>query len=532
VQARDPDVEIRALNIFLLCFDIMSVGAALFELTGLQVARHPSVPKLSYHPTTMFSSRSLPRAFRKLRLGMWCLSLIASGITAGAVPRPDIVVFLSDDHSQLDSTPYGATDVRTPNMERLARDGLLFSHAFVASPACAPSRAALLTGLMPARNGAENNHSYKRDEIASLPEALRALGYQTAAFGKVAHGPKDVSRHGFDVTDPSHSAAVVEKFLATRERSRPLCLFVGTHEPHVPWPDLAGYDPARLNLPPTQIDTPETRDFRARYYTDVTKADTQLGEIRALVGVHLDPAQTLFLYTSDHGAQWPFAKWNLYDAGIRVPLLVAWPGVIVPGTRTDAMVQWTDLLPTLIAAAGGAGPPGLDGRSFLPVLLAGSTTHRGDIFSTHSGDGRMNVYPIRAIRTAEWKFILNLHPEFAHTTHIDKALARDGGRYWLSWFARAQSDPAAAAIVRRYHERPARELYDLRADPHELRNLAALPEHAARVGELQARLRAWMREQGDRETVFNEPRLLSEPAVTRPGENSGTDQPAGKNKKT
>jgi hypothetical protein len=218
VQARDPDVEIRALNIFLLCFDIMSVGAALFELTGLQVARHPSVPKLSYHPTTMFSSRSLPRAFRKLRLGMWCLSLIASGITAGAVPRPDIVVFLSDDHSQLDSTPYGATDVRTPNMERLARDGLLFSHAFVASPACAPSRAALLTGLMPARNGAENNHSYKRDEIASLPEALRALGYQTAAFGKVAHGPKDVSRHGFDVTDTSHSAAVVEKFLATRER--------------------------------------------------------------------------------------------------------------------------------------------------------------------------------------------------------------------------------------------------------------------------------------------------------------------------
>jgi phosphoglycerol transferase MdoB-like AlkP superfamily enzyme len=98
--------------------------------------------------------------------------------------KPDIVVFLSDDHGQLDSTPYGATDVRTPNMQRLADAGLVFDRAFVASPACAPSRAAMLTGLMPARNGAEANHQYKRNEVRSLPEVLRQMGYQTAAFGK------------------------------------------------------------------------------------------------------------------------------------------------------------------------------------------------------------------------------------------------------------------------------------------------------------------------------------------------------------
>jgi len=459
-----------------------------------------------------------------------CLALLPSLLPAQAASRPDFVVFLSDDHGQLDSTPYGSTDVRTPNLQRLAADGVVFTHAFIASPACAPSRAALLTGLMPARNGAENNHTYKRDDLTSLPETLRALGYQTAAFGKVAHGRTDVARHGFDVHDLSSAPATVATFLAARDRTRPLCLFVGVHQPHVPWPEAAGYEPAKLQVPPTHADTADTRAFRARYYTAVTQADALLGEIRALARTHLDPARTLFIYTSDHGAQWPFGKWNLYDAGIRVPLIAAWPGLIRPATRTAAMVQWIDLLPTLIAAAGGTVPAGIDGRSFLPVLRGEAAAFRDPIFTTHSGDGRMNVYPIRAIRTTDWKLILNLHPEFAHTTHIDKALARDGGRYWISWFEKAQTDPATAALVRRYHARPALELYDLRTDPHEQHNLAAVPAHAARVAEMRARLTTWMKEQGDQETVFNEPRLLTDPAATRPGPTSSADVPAPKKK--
>lgn len=436
---------------------------------------------------------------------------------------PHLVVFLSDDHGQRDSTPYGATDVRTPNMERLAAEGMIFTHAFVASPSCAPSRAAMLTGLMPARNGAEANHTYKRENVASLPEVLHKLGYQTAAFGKVAHGA-DVARHGFDVTDKRHDAGFTRKFLKSRDKSRPLCLFIGTHEPHVPWPNLEGHDPVTVKLPPNFVDTPETREYRARYYTDVTKADTLLGEIRELAREFLGE-KILFLYTSDHGAQWPFGKWNLYDAGIRVPLIVSWPGVIKPGTRSDAMVQWIDLLPTLIEAAKGQVPPGLDGRSFQPVLRGSVIDHRDVIFTTHSGDGQMNVYPIRSVRTPDWKLILNLHPEFAHTTHIDKVLGQDRGLYWLSWFERAKSDPAAAAIVKRYHERPPIELYDLRNDPDEQRNLANDPRQEGRIQTLKTQLRNWMREQGDSEKVFNTPRLLSDPATVRPGDIAGSDEP-------
>ncbi len=449
------------------------------------------------------------------RLSHLLLAIVITNTALAA--RPDFVVFISDDHGQLDSTPYGARDVRTPNMQRLADAGMTFTHAFIASPSCAPSRAAMLTGRMPARNGAEDNHTFKRDDVTSLPDALRKLGYQTAAFGKVAHGKKDGTRHGFDVIEERHDAAIVEKFLSQRDASKPLCLFVGTHEPHVPWDKLEGYEPAKVTLPPKFVDTPETREFRARYYTDVTTADAQLGAVMALAGKYLVPANTLLLYTTDHGGQWPFGKWNLYDAGTRVPFLAAWPGVIKAGARSDAMIQWTDLLPTLIDAAGGKVPDEIDGRSFLPVLRAEISAHRDVIFTTHSGDGDMNVYPIRAIRTHEWKLIINLHPEFAHSTHIDKSPnVRSGLPYWTSWHERARTDPEAAAIVRRYHERPAVELYDLRMDPDELHNLAADATQASLVLKLRAQLEAWMRAQGDKQTVFNHPRLLSDPAALRP----------------
>lgn len=437
-----------------------------------------------------------------------------AGSAQPTTPR-HIVVFLSDDHGQLDSEPYGATDVRTPNMQQLARAGMKFTHAFIASPACTPSRTAMLTGLMPARNGAEANHTFKRDGIASLTETFRAMGWVIAAFGKVAHGSPDSKRHGFHLIDTKYDAALVRKFLDGYDAAKPLLLMVGTNNPHVPWSEASDYDPAKLKLPPTHVDTPETREMRARYYTDVTKADTLLGEIRALTKEKLGD-NTIFIYTSDHGAQWPFSKWNLYDAGIRVPFIVAWPGVIKPSSVSGAMVQWIDLLPTLIDVVGGTVPAGIDGRSFAALLRGQVKSHRNEIFTTHSGDGGMNVYPIRSLRTRDWKYILNLNPELAHTTHIDKAKGRDGLKYFAPWYERAKTDPQAAAIVKRYYERPQEELYDLRNDPHEQRNLAAQPQQAKRLAQMRAQLAAWMQANNDSRKVFNQPRPLSDPASTRP----------------
>lgn len=434
------------------------------------------------------------------RLAALALALVGafagSNPASSAAARPDLVVFLSDDHGQLDSTPYGATDVRTPNMQELAAAGCRFTRAFVVSPTCAPSRAALLTGLYPARNGAEANHTFKRDGVASLPEALRALGYETAAFGKVAHTPADAARHGFDHLESRPDPKRLAAFLARRDRSKPLCLFFGTNEPHVPWSASDGYEPDQVKLPPTFLDTPETREYRCRYYTDVTRADAQLGAVRRLTREALG-RDAVFVYTSDHGAQWPLGKWNLYDAGIAVPLLVEWPGVVAPGTTSDALVQSIDLLPTLMDIAGGTPPDDSDGRSFAAVLRGKTRTHRERIFATHTRAGTMNDYPIRAVRTDRFKYIRNLHPEREHTTPIDQGNDEDGRFYFTSWVDAGTFDSLADVTVARYRRRPAEELYDVIADPYERINLAGDTRHATTLRSLRAELDAWMKSQGE-----------------------------------
>jgi arylsulfatase A-like enzyme len=279
------------------------------------------------------------------------------------------------------------------------------------------------------------------------------------------------------------------------------------------------------------VDTPSTREWRARYAAAVTKADDDLGVVYDAARSNLGES-TLFLFSSDHGTQWPFGKWNCYDAGIRVPLIVSWPGIIKAGSETSAMVSWVDFLPTLVDAAGGKEPRNIDGKSFLRVLRGKRSTHRDQIFTTHSGDGRWNVYPIRSVRAPGWKYISNLHPEFAFTTHIDLAGNLGQRAYFATWEAAAKTNAQARAIVKRYHARPAEELYDLKSDPHEQQNLATDPRHAARLKKMRAEVEQWMKQQGDKRTVYDPPRLLSDASSYGPNAPSGNApaKPAPKKK--
>jgi len=425
-----------------------------------------------------------------------------SAAPAAAADRPNVVLFLADDLGFADCSPYGGKEVPTPNMERLAAAGVTFTHAFVASPSCAPSRAALLTGLDPMRNGAMLNHARPRADVKKWPAYFKDLGYEVAAVGKVAHYAQ-VTDYGFDHAshykyheDDCVEAAV--KWLAARKPGKPLCLVVGTNWPHVPWPKDTSLAADAVRVPPTHVDTKETRLARTRYLAAVANADRDLGLTYDAARKHLGD-DTLFLFTSDHGAQFPFGKWNAYDAGVRTPLIAAWPGKIKPKTTSPAMVSWTDLLPTCLEAAGGKPPESLDGRSFLAVLRGKKDSHREKVFVTHSGDGDMNRYPLRAVRTRDWKYVRNLDPAAEHHTHVDKGTnpEADGRNYWASWVEKAKTAPAAAAVVKRYHTRPAEELYDLTADPNELKNLASDPKQAERLKALRAALDAWMKARGD-----------------------------------
>jgi uncharacterized sulfatase len=433
------------------------------------------------------------------------LSLLA--LLTGANPtlganRPNIVFFIADDMSVKDSSAYGNKQIPGPNMLSLAKEGLTFDRAYATSPTCAPSRASILTGCYNVRNGAMFNQQRPRAEIKKWPAYFQALGYEVVAIGKVAHYAQ-VTTYGFDYAAyyKYHQDVCVDKaveWLAARKATdKPLCLIVGTNFPHVPWPKQGMLTPESVALPARIADTPETRQARTHYVAAVSRADRDLGEVRDAVRKHL-PADTLFVFGADQGAQWPFAKWTLYEAGLRVPLIVSWPGHVTAGHRTAAMVSWLDVLPTLLEAAGAdpkTAAPDIDGRSFMRVLTGATNEHRDRVFASHSGDGNINFYPGRAVRMGNWKYIRNLDSTLEFHTHID--LRPQDTNYFPSWVEHAKTDKSIADLIQQYYHRPAEELYDLSTDPDELKNLATDPAHAADLTRLRAALDEWMKSNHD-----------------------------------
>jgi N-sulfoglucosamine sulfohydrolase len=282
---------------------------------------------------------------------------------------------------------------------------------------------------------------------------MQDADYEVVAFGKVAPG-KYGNLSGFDHMEEGRREAIskaVERFLDNRISKKPLCLIVGDHRPHVPWIKSMDYDPSTISLPSWMIDTPETREHWAGYLTDITGMDAQMARVDAMAKSHFGSDDFLFIYPADHGGQWPFGKWNLYDKGINVPVIARWPGYVEAGERTDAMISWIDLFPTLLDLVGGDIPKDLDGRSLLPVLLGKSDTHREVIYTTTTADGIRNIYPIRSVRTERFKYVRNIHPDAYHSNHSDILRLDGAGGYWDSWDEAAKRDPKAKAIVDKYY---------------------------------------------------------------------------------
>ncbi len=412
--------------------------------------------------------------------------------------KPNILVIMADDQTWRDSGCYGNKEVKTPNIDRLAAEGMRFTHAFTATAMCAPTRQQLYTGIFPVRNGAYPNHSVVYPGTKSVVHYLRDLGYRVGLAGKTHFGPRDSFPFEM-VSNDSGGYAAINAFI-TRDKSQPYCLLVTSHSPHRPWKegDASAYDPDALTLPPHLVDTTETRHALARYYAEVTDFDREVGECMRLVRDSGQEDNTLFIYTSEQGAQFPHSKWTCYDLGLHTAFIARWPKRIKQDSMTDAMIQYVDVTPTLVDVAGGRPIEGLDGRSFLPVLLGESDTHNDVVYGVHTTRGIISgseCYPIRSVRTRTHKYIMNLNPESAfHNVLIEK----DAENYWKSWVSKAKTDPHAATLVNAYQHRPAEEFYDVVNDPYELNNLADDPQYRPLMDPMRERLEAWMKEQGDK----------------------------------
>ncbi len=432
-------------------------------------------------------------------------------------PRPNIVLFIADDLSRMEMSCYGGGNARTPHLDRLASQGLRFEKCYNSVSTCAPTRALLYTGLYPVRNGSHRNHSTSRPDIQSLPHYLQALGYRVGIAGKRHIGPPEtfpfdlIGKRGLfpagrQVGSTPDDLNHLRQFI-TRDASQPFCMVICSTFPHPPWRNgTTNYPPERLKLPPYWVDTPEIRQLYAGYCTDVERLDTQAGAVLGLLDETGVADKTLFIFLSEQGTDLPWAKWTCYEQGLHAGALVRWPGVIKAGTVSQAMVEYVDVLPTLVDAAGGPPIPDLDGRSFLPVLLGKTDTHKKVAFGLHNNQPDGNAYPSRCVRTSRFSYIRNLAPENEYWL---RPVMGEGRRnwhdFWPSWLEKAKTDPAAARLVDRYIHRPAEELYDLEADPWEQNNLASDPAHEATKRELARQLDDWMRQQGDTGADMDKP---------------------------
>lgn len=227
--------------------------------------------------------------------------------------------------------------------------------------------------------------------------------------------------------------------------------------------------------------------------------DTRIGEVDKLLETHGYADNTLFIYTTDHGSEWPHCKWTLYDTGIRLPFIAKWYGEIEAGTVSDAMISHVDFLPTLVDIAGGEPDAHLDGRSFKNVLLGQQTIFRDKIYGTHTRDGNMNVFPQRCVRDSRYKYILNLMPENLWTTHFTEVegIPESHAKIWQSWVEKSKSDPEIARLVYLTQHHPVEELYDVQTDPYEFNNLVFKADVHPVLEKMRAELQQWMKSQGD-----------------------------------
>ncbi|MBN1126273.1 MAG: sulfatase [Sedimentisphaerales bacterium] len=442
-------------------------------------------------------------------------TLLGTGLLKGAQladkKRPNFLIVMADDCTYNDLPVYGGQNAITPNLDKLASQGLVFNRAYLGSAMCQPCRAELYSGLYPMSNGCTWNHSASRPDITTMPHHLGDLGYRVGLTGKVHVLPDNTFPFekipGFDpncVRDPTrpHDVTGIRRFM-DRSTDQSFCLVVALVEPHVPWVmgDPAKYPPEKIKLPPNIADTPTTRQAYARYLAEITYMDTQVGEILAVLESTGKANDTLVLFTSEQGAQFPGCKWTNWDTGLHTALIARWPGRIPPGKQTDAMVQYADVLPTLVDAAGGKPTTHhYDGTSFLPVLLNSESVHRKYVYGTHNNIPEGPAYPVRTVSDGRFRYIRNLTPD---EIYIEKHLmgwSGDGklnNPYWATWIRDAWNDSHTYNLVKRYMHRPAEELYDTAKDPYEMINLVDDPSFSKIKASLRSELDRWMALQGD-----------------------------------
>jgi N-sulfoglucosamine sulfohydrolase len=444
-----------------------------------------------------------------------CMGLAAAALAAD---RPNILLVLSDDQSAAHVGCYGNSDIKTPNLDRFAGEGMRCDRAYVACPQCVPSRAAMMSGRSPVAIQMTRFSAPLPAEVKIFPELLRAEGYYAGVAGRTYHldgnyAPAESKRvfdsHGLRTIagrlDYAKMSGKREEILAQYREfldkvppGKPFVLQLCFSDPHRPLDRNAipqPHDPAKLKLPAYYPDTRLVRDDFARYYDEIARFDGDFGQVLAELGKRGLAGNTLVVFMGDNGASQFRGKGTLYEFGVHVPLIARWPGKIKPGSTTAELISGEDLAPTFLEAAGASVPREMTGKSFHKLLLGEPYTGRKYVYAERGAHGSglptgTEAFDLgRCVIGKRYKLIYNALWQLPYSP-VDF----HGGPMWKEIQQMNRDGQLSAELSKLYFPptRPMFELFDLETDPAEMHNLAGAPQAESIERELKAALQEWM----------------------------------------
>lgn len=467
--------------------------------------------------------------------GLGCLFLIASPIFAA--DRLNVLLITLDDMNRDSVGVFGAKVAETtPNIDRLASQGLRFEHGHVTIAICQPTRAVWMTGRYPHNSGAMGFNKINNG-VPTLPETLRKHGYYTGILGKTEHVVPsrqeafEYSRNRVELHNGRSQALYgeyVAEFLGNAKKSdRPFFLMVNTHDPHRPFDNRKPaekrtpgkavqmknkkgvkrtrytgdypapsriYQPDEIVVPGFLPDVSAIREEIAQYYSSVRRADDVVGRILSELDKAGFQQTTLVMLKSDHGIPVPFAKTNVWRHSTLTPWIVRWPGEIKPGVHeTEHLVAGIDLAPTILDILEITPMEGMDGRSFLPVLRGEKQADRDLVFTHINTIASGRSYTMRSVQGKRYGLIWNGWSD-GKTTFKNESMS---GLTWKAMVKAAATDPAVAARVKHYSYRTKFEFYDYQTDPDALTNLIDDPAHQKMAADYKAKMQEFMRSSND-----------------------------------
>lgn len=476
------------------------------------------------------------KQWMKIRILLQLILLFCAGMALrGNAAQPNIILFTVDDMDITSVNCYGnPLPNLTPNMDRLASQGMRFEYAHVNSPICMPSRQSMMTGLQPHSNGSMGFVEVAQGAYPSLPGLLHDAGYYTVSIGKgrdYKAFPWDyfingLGGAGWYSRKPEAFYQQVKKSIAKAD-GKPFFIGVNTSDPHRPFagseqekeyvagirknwpnadvPDFPVMSPvcseADVPLLPYLPDLPEIRREMVQYLTCVKRADDTLGRIMELIEEEGLTENTIFIFLSDHAAPMPTAKQNCYAHSSATPLMVRWPGKIKPGSvDSEHMVSSLDLMPTLLDAVNLTIPEKQDGRSMLSIWLGGQQQGRDSVFTTYNYiTPGQQVFPMRAVHTKAWSYVFN-----PWSDGVKKRLQGSGqptenqsGLTFAAMQNAALTDPEMKERMDTILLRRRDELFDLRKDPNSFDNLSDNPEFATQLRQMKQLISDEMKRSGD-----------------------------------